>query len=99
MIPQRQAQYGEQGLRVVLVIEEGANGPATAGLCAKLAAQYTTPVTVVYDPKKAFRTLFAQAGPNEINVVLRQGGEITYLERYADQAEVGKAIEAALAVE
>ncbi len=92
----RQDTLGAQGFTSVLVIGDGAGGPATATLCKELKAKYKLTLTVVYDPTQAFKKHFGQAGPNEINVVLGAGGVVKYVKRYAAQSEVLATIEAVL---
>jgi peroxiredoxin len=95
-LQQRQDALGPSGLQTVLIVEDGSGGPATAFLCKQVRAKYKLTFPVLYDPTQSFKTHFAQGGPNEINLVLDQGGAITYLKRYASQVEVEAAIKAAL---
>ncbi len=93
MIQQRQDLYAAAGLTSILVIEEGSGGPATSTLCKQIRTKYNLTIPVLYDPTQALKAHFAFAGANEQNVVLKAGGKITYLKRYASQAsEVEPAI-------
>ena len=92
----RDVALGPLGLKTVLIAEQGNTGPATATLCKALQTQVPASVLVLYDPTESFKTLLQQAGPNEISLVLSQGGRIEYLQRYASQSEVGAKLEALL---
>ena len=98
MIEKRQKEFGPSGFQAVLVIGDGSAGPATSSLCKQLKSKYTAPVIVLYDPTQTFKTHFGQAGPNEINVILRGGGLVEYVKRYASQTEVEAKIKSVLGI-
>ena len=93
----RYQKYKDQNYKQYLLINEPAafGSPPTATYCKQIRDDYGLTFPVLYDPSGTFTSTFGFAGKNEQNLVLKQGGEIIFKDRYKGD-EVKSALEAVL---
>lgn len=94
----RYQMYKSQGYQQYMIIgaASGFGSVPTSTYCKTVRAQYGLTFPVLYDPTGAFKAAYGFFAPNELNVVLDQGGEIVFKGHYSSQSSVQAAIEGAL---